>query len=722
MTTINGTCYDLDGAVTKRYLFYAEVKTGAQNVDENYTEVTVALKVCRNPEYAYANSAYNLTDSVTVNLSIDGSEVYSTKSSDIDTRNGKVWTFATKAKNVNHKADGTKTVAITASFSGADVSSLDKGMLSGEVELKIIPRASTITAAEDVTLGQACMVKWTPASSSFRYKLEFSLGDWKHTTGVIYPKQTAAYTYTGYTLPVNVTEQIGGTKTAIMTVKLYTYSDSGATTQVGSAGTATFTVTVPSNNYTMPTAKMALSPVHDLPEAFAGLYIQGKSKVKAAITATAKYGASIEEYSMQVDGVTYTGGEELTSDYLGSYGKLTVTAYAEDDRGITGGAKGQITVIAYNKPKILPATGEEDVIAARCDADGNFSDSGTCLKIKAKCSYSPVESGGVQKNFCRIRYRYKADGGSYGNWITILAEDADSNEVETGALLGGALSVKASYLVQVQAIDDIGEYTNTTITVPTERVYWHRDGRRRSFCFGGYVEEDNTFAIAEDITFRSKGPIQAEGGGNIDCLTLGTRLTATEGAILSLNNQKTPGNYYSPNAENSQYITDSPYTTGGFGLTVRQMQTTGYIRQELFYGRTTWIRHFDGSAWSEWWRYQTTTVPETASADYVIETGTEDGWTYKKFKGGTYEAFGTFEVTPSEATLNGSLYRSNNMTIELPFKISSAYVAGTAVGFYWITNGGKSGDSAITLRIMSDKTLSTTSAIEVRLMVMGTYS
>ena len=116
-----------------------------------------------------------------------------------------------------------------------------------------------------------------------------------------------------------------------------------------------------------------------------------------------------------------------------------------------------------------------------------------------------------------------------------------------------------------------------------------------------------------------------------------------------------------------------------------------------------------------------TTVPETASVDYVIETGSSDGWTYKKWKGGTYEMFGTFTVTPSESTLNSSLYRTNNMTIAIPFTIKSAYVSGTAVGHYWITNGGISGTAAITLRLMSDKTFSTTTAIEVRLMVVGTY-
>ena len=65
-------------------------------------------------------------------------------------------------------------------------------------------------------------------------------------------------------------------------------------------------------------------------------------------------------------------------------------------------------------------------------------------------------------------------------------------------------------------------------------------------------------------------------------------------------------------------------------------------------------------------------MPETACADYVIETGVTNGWTWKKWKDGTYQAFGTFEVKPSESTKNESLYRTNNMTITLPFNISSA--------------------------------------------------
>ena len=614
---------------------------------------------------------------------------------------------------VTHKDDGSGTVKVR--------TWMDTRISAGVVEksqtvtLTTIARASEITSAGAVTLGNKCSVKWTPKSADFRYKLKFSLGSWSLTTGIIHPNTTSAYTYAGTEIPIVVANQIPNAKNGKMTVSLYTYSDSAATKQVGSASTETFTVTVPKPS-TAPDVSMTLTPQSSLGSAFNGLYIQGKTKVKATLSGTGKYGATIKTYGMMVEGKIYYAADNYTSEYLSQYGNITVDGYASDSRGYSGSVSKSIEVISYSKPKI------SDVVAARCDSKGNLSDSGTYLKIEATRSYSQVKANGVQKNFCKIQYRYKAEGGTYSDWTPILAKDnLSSDKIKTGALLGGVLSAQATYVVQVQAIDDIGESASTTITIPTDKVYWHRDGARRSLTFGGYVEDDNTFAIADDITFKTKGPIEALGGGNIDTLGLGKKITATVDLPILLNNIRTPGNYYSPNAENSQYIAGSPYTAGGFAMTVREMQTTGYIRQELFYGRTTWIRHWNGTEWSDWWRYQTTTMPETASVDYVIETGTSGGWTYRKWKSGWYQLFGTFNVKPSESTINGTLYRTNNMTVAVPFNIKSAYVTGTAVGFYWITNGGISGDSAITLRLMSDKTFSTTNTIEVRLVVEGIY-
>ena len=637
-------------------------------------------------------------------------------------------TILDKTITVTHKADGSGTVSVR-TWMDTDISA---GVIElGPVyeDLETFAQEAHILFAADVTLGNACGITFNPHNSSHYFQLLFSIGDWSSDYIKIYPNTAGTYTYSGYNIPISVAKQIKNAKTGKMNVELIPFhklSGGGQGTPEGMAigsDSSTFTVTVPNNSETQPSVSMTLTPVSSLPEAFNGLYIQGKTKVRATLEAAGKYDATIKSYSMEAEGVTYDAGDEYTSGYIAGYGNIKISGYAKDSRGYTGSTTQTIAVIGYSKPRLLAVSGESDVIAARCDAEGNLSDGGTCLIIKAKRSYNKVSPDGVQRNFCKIQYRYKAVGGSYSSWAAILAADSlDSDEIVTGALLNGALSEQSSYLVQVRAIDDIGEKTTTTITIPTDKVYMHRNGARRSITFGGYVEEDDTFLIAGGITFKTKGPIQAQGGGNIDTLVLGVKLTATADAPITLNDYKTPGNYYSPNAENSQYIQDSPYAEGGFGMTVRELQSTGYIRQELFYARTTWERHWDGTEWSGWWHYLTTTIAEEAAVDYVTENGTGGGWTYRKWKSGRYEMFGTFSLTPSESTQNDTLYRTNNMTIDVPFQISSAYVSGTAVGHYWITNGGISGSSAITLRLMSDKNMSTTNAIEVRLTVVGTYT
>ena len=400
--------------------------------------------------------------------------------------------------DIAHNDDGTKSIAVSGSVTAPSGTSFagQKSSGSGTFTLDTVPRASSITSAGNVTLGNSCNVKWTPASASFRYKLKFSIGSWSYTTGAIHPNRKTEYPYTGYAIPLEAAKQIPNSKTGTMTVTLYTYSDAAATKQVGSADSETFTVTVPDNSSTKPVVSMTLTPVGSLPSAFAGLYIQGKTKVKAVLSATGQYGATIKSYSMKVDGISHGSGDSYTSDYLSTYGSKTVYGYATDFREITGITSKDITVIAYSKPKITVS------VCGRCDSSGNLTASGTYLKITAARTYSPVVSGDVQKNFCQIRYRYKAaSAASYSEWTTILDRDnLTTNQVETGALLGGVLAVDASYMVQVQVIDDIGDYAETTISIPTDTVYMHRT--KNAMGLGKYCEGENLLDVAWDAHFH----------------------------------------------------------------------------------------------------------------------------------------------------------------------------------------------------------------------------
>lgn len=483
----------ISGTTSSQYCICKTEWSSEPNIENNTSIVTAKLYYKRTNSY----TTYGEDWAFTIDISGKKTSV-SNKSLTIK----QDWVLAlTATATVEHDDDGSKTIIISATGGNSDTS-VSSTSCSGTASLDKIARASSITSASDVTLGNNCNVIWTPKSASFRYKLNFSIGEWSYTTEAIHPNKITAYTYTGYTIPLDVARQLPNAAKGAMTVTLYTYSSSDATTQVGSESSATFTVTVPPS--TLPTVYMSLEPVHSLPAAFNGIYVQGLSKVKATITADLQYNASLSYYDFTVEGKTYGAGDAYTSAYLANYGSISVAGHAEDSRGYGGYISQIVNVSPYTTPKV------QNVSANRCDAEGNLSDSGTYLKISAKRVYSKVESDGKQRNYCTLRYRYKSIQGVYGSWITLLdGRNTDTDDVTVGPLLDGTLAVDTTYLVQVGVVDDIGNESFATITVPTDTVYCHRDGARRSFTFGGYVEDDKTFSIASDIVFKAKGGIAA---------------------------------------------------------------------------------------------------------------------------------------------------------------------------------------------------------------------
>lgn len=464
-----------------RYLTF-EWSVQSQDIASNTTVIAWTLKGAGN-----AVSGYYLTQNIKV--TINGAIVYSKPKSEgqIQLRNGTV--VATGTHTLTHNDEGNCSFS---AYAEAGIYLWDVNCTgSGNFDLPQILRASVPTlSANSVNFGSNITIYTNRKSSGFTHHLYYSVNGGAEvgiTDGI-----GDSYTWA---VPYDLMSNIPSAKSATVMFRLYTFSGG---TNIGN-NTISFTATVPANSNTLPSVSMTLSPVGSLPAAFSGLYIQSKTKVKAALSATGKHGATIRSYSMNIDGSNYGSSQAYTSGFLSKYGTFAVTGSATDSRGNTNTVVQNIEVIPYSSPKI------QDVQAVRCDADGHASDTGTYLKISAKRSYSKIVSGNVQKNFCEIRYRYKlAAASSYSAWTTILAKTSGSDEVTTAALLNGALSIQSSYVVQVQAIDDIGENSYTTITIPTEKVFSHRDGARNSITYGGYIEEDNTFTIAEGMKFKVK--------------------------------------------------------------------------------------------------------------------------------------------------------------------------------------------------------------------------
>ena len=457
--------------------------------------------------YRYYPSGSVSIDGVTVGTMSSGSGTHTVTLSNKDVYyainpTGKDGAFPWVSSEISHNADGKKSVVISVSIglyhTNGSGGSGNKFTGSVTLELTTIPRASAITSAEAVTLGNPCNVLWTPLSTSFSYKLGFSLGDWSHETDIIRPNTTAPYSYAGLVIHMDVANQITNSPNGTMAVTLYTYS--GDEVQIGEASTTTFTVTVPDNEETKPAVSMELSLVNELAYPFNDLYIQNLTKVSANISAEGKYGAGIEAYQMVIGGGVY--GDPYVSGYLTRTGEVTVTGQATDSRGHVGKVDKTISVIPYAKPAIVPADGETDIVCARCDENGTLTDSGTYLKIKAKRSYSKVISNGEQRNFCAFRYRCNG-----GDWVPI---PADGDEIDT-QLSGVVTSTTIAYTIEVGVIDDLGYEASELIIVPSDQVEFHLREGGDGAAFGEYAEDAKVLAVAESWELRVKGKLTIGG-------------------------------------------------------------------------------------------------------------------------------------------------------------------------------------------------------------------
>ena len=208
--------------------------------------------------------------------------------------------------------------------------------------------SSTISSASDITLGNACGITWTPLDLDFRYKLTFSLGAWSYTTNYINPNQLTAYTYSGYTIPVTVAEQLPNATTGAMTVTLTTYNNGEA---IGTPSSTTFTVTVPSN--VVPTITSVT--IEEGTHSGYNVYVKSLSTVKATVVASGVYNATITSIIVKVGDISYAASlytGVATSDILQVYGSVTVLTTVTDSRGRTSTNTQTITVYDYFRPTV----------------------------------------------------------------------------------------------------------------------------------------------------------------------------------------------------------------------------------------------------------------------------------------------------------------------------------------------------------------------------------
>lgn len=473
---------------------YIEVKIEWSTVvinEQNKSIVYADLYYRRN------NTGYVTAGRGSFSIQIDDWSSTVTKSIRIETE----WVKAHSAyKIVTHNPNGSKKVIIQATGK-MDETTLGYTICWEQVTLDTISRASTITSAYDVNLGNSCKITWTPLATSFYYKLEFTCGSWSATTDAFCPGTTSVYTYTGYVFPYEVAEQFPSSTNGVMNVTLYTYSDSGIT-QVGSASTSAFFVYLPENKDTKPQVVMSLSPVTPY-EKFASLYLRGISKVKATFSGEGKYKATVDSYSMEIDGKSYPSPYE--SDIITTSGEVTVVGTGKDSRGFTNTDTKTITVIEYEAPYILPYNGYNRVICERCTEDGTADDSGTYLHVKGTRNYTKINTNGIV-NTCSVKCRYKPEGGNWshgiGEGVSVLRSDDTASDEFDIVLPDINLDPAVIYTVELNIVDDANIIKAMEFSIPSEYVDFEFREGGKGIGLGKHATEVNLLDCDWNAKFR----------------------------------------------------------------------------------------------------------------------------------------------------------------------------------------------------------------------------
>lgn len=459
--------------------------SGTQSISGNYTDVTMNVYL----RYYSLNVGARSDSTVSINGT---SETYTVAAINHYPNTDYKRLIKTYTVRVPHNSDGTKSCTLSASwrmsgtYSGTSVGTITA---STTVTLNSIPRASSITTATNKTLGNACSITWTPAASSYTFKLKFSLGSWSYTTGTISPKTTSAYTYTGYTLPLDVAKQLPKATSGTMTVYLYTYSGS---TQIGSTASKTFTVTVPSTVVpTLGTVSATIVNSNSVINSW-GVAVMGYTKVKITASASGSYGSTISSFTISGSYSTTQNGTSL--DYTGaaisSSGSKTFTVVAKDSRGRSSSSKSAtaITFYAYSAPKVSSFT------VARSSSNAKQ------VVARANWTYSSVNGNNV---VTATLYYKKSSATSWTKYGTLSKN--------TSTTLTTEFEETSSYNFKVVVTDSLSKSAQEEGFVSTIEVTMDFRAGGKGLGIGKIAESDN-LEIAFDTIFMGNVYIQADDG------------------------------------------------------------------------------------------------------------------------------------------------------------------------------------------------------------------
>lgn len=424
-------------------------------------------------------------------VTVNGTEYSGTNYIAIE--NNSTITLASGSTTIAHNVDGKKTFSysfdqgIRINFGGVFIASCTG---SGTGTLNTIARQSTLTASNG-TLGTAQTLTIAKKATSFTHTITYKSGS---ASGTICTKSSSLSV--SWTPPNELASQAPSANSVSVSLTITTYSGS---TAIGSSSVS-IVCAIPYTNTFVPVLMPSTSDAVGYLSTY-GAYVQGQSKLKVDITTYGAYGAWITEVKSTFDGSTYNS-ESFTTEAINGTGTLKLSITVKDSRGRTSTSTANVSVLAYEYPKITALAAE------RCNADGTLNPAGSYMLAK----FSAVVTSLNNKNTATYYVGYKK------------STDADHTAVQLTAL-NGKYSVTngtyvfpaeqtSSYTVILSVIDAFNQARTTTTGSSVKKVWslLKKDGEIVGAAVGKIAEHEGVFDIGWKVKFSGGGDCVVEQG------------------------------------------------------------------------------------------------------------------------------------------------------------------------------------------------------------------
>lgn len=500
------------------------------------------------------------------------------------------------------------------------------------VNCTTIARASGITsvASPSEYLGQPVTVTIDRKSSDFVHNVQYRF---ENSPWIV--ASTNAATSCTFTPSKDLAKYIPKSVTGKLEVSVGTYKGS---TLIGDWQYSSITLWAAADSKPYISGLSLELVSNGAPSAFDGIYIQGKSKVKATIgTVTQSYGSPIKSYRITGPRLDVYDSSGI-SDVLTSSGKLTYTCTVTDYRGRSYSTTNYINVKEYYPPSVSITK------AVRCNSDQTPNSDGTYLDIIMGYSCAPInDANGKPINYISSK--------------SCICNGASETSIASGTafVMDANCDIGKQYTLTASVTDLFGRTATVTTTISTAFCVLNVNKSKTGLAIGKYSEKD-AFEVDMDSYFNK--PIKSD--LNVDGCLYANGYARVSGALVAKNGmtqacgRPTSINDFYKDSSLRYFLATNNCTTGkppkDSGVLNLAWDNSNWdmqlaVEKEHLYTRAG----SDGNGnWSPWKTYLPVDVMFPVGAIYITANNNNPG----NFLGGTWIQFGQGRTLIGQGTGN----------------------------------------------------------------------